>query len=252
MSDAESQGLSENWATLWEAFADAQPDHTAVVIGQHEQTWRELDDRAARLASVLGERGAGVGTRIAQLMYNCPEYLESVYAAFKLRATPVNVNYRYKAPEIAYICNNAEAEALVFHGSLGERVAEARASMPTVATLLQVDDGSPSIPGAEWYHEVLAASAPSRTDRTVGRGHVMLYTGGTTGNPKGVVWRHVDLFGALAFTAYTAAGVDVPTTPDEVGSIAARAPGRGPEPGHAVCASADARHRACSSQSARS
>jgi fatty-acyl-CoA synthase len=230
MSSDETRGLSENWATLWEAFADAQPDHTAVVIGQDTQTWSELDDRAARLATALEQRGAGVGTRIAQLMYNCPEYLESIYAAFKLRATPVNVNYRYKAPEIAYICNNAEADALVFHGSLGERVAEARASMPTVATLLQVDDGSPLVPGAEWYHEVVAAAEPAQRIERSGEDTVMLYTGGTTGNPKGVVWRHVDLFGALAFTAYVAAGVDVPTTPAEVGSIAAQlqADGRSP------------------------
>jgi acyl-CoA synthetase (AMP-forming)/AMP-acid ligase II len=220
MSDDENQGLSENWATLWEAFADAQPDHTAVVIGTQTQTWRELDDRAARLASALEQRGAGVGTRIAQLMYNCPEYLECIYAAFKLRATPVNVNYRYKAPEIAYICDNAEAQALVFHGSLGERVAEALASMPTVTTLLQVDDGSPLVEGAEWYHDVVAASEPAQRIERSGEDTVMLYTGGTTGNPKGVVWRHVDLFGALAFTAYVAAGVDVPTTPAEVGSIA--------------------------------
>ncbi len=120
-------GLSENWATLWEALADAQPEHTAVVVGHQELTWRSLDEQAARLAAALAERGAGAGTRVAQLMYNCPEYIESTYAAFKLRATPVNVNYRYKAPEIAYICNNAEAGVLIFHGALGAQVAAAQA-----------------------------------------------------------------------------------------------------------------------------
>jgi fatty-acyl-CoA synthase len=234
MSDQENteqaEGLSENWATLWEAFADAQPDHTAVVIGQHTQTWRDLDDRAARLARALAERGAGVGTRIAELLYNCPEYLESIYAAFKLRATPVNVNYRYKAPEIAHICNDAGAEVLVFHGSLGERVAEARAVMPTVTVLVQVDDGSPLIDGAEWFHEIVESSAPAERIERSGEDFVMLYTGGTTGNPKGVVWRHVDLFGALAFTAYMSAGIDVPTTPAEVGSIAAELQAEGKSP----------------------
>jgi fatty-acyl-CoA synthase len=225
-----SEGLSENWATLWEALADAQPDQTAVVIGADTLTWSELDDRAARLATVLSERGAGIGTRIAQLMYNCTEYLESSYAAFKLRATPVNVNYRYKAPEIAYICDNAGAEVLIFHGSLGPQVADAVADIPTLRVLLQVDDGSPLVEGAEWYHELVAAAAPAeRIDRS-GEDTLMLYTGGTTGNPKGVVWRHVDLFGALGFTAYVSAGVDVPTTPEEVGRIAAElhAEGRSP------------------------
>ncbi|MGA9276006.1 AMP-binding protein [Ilumatobacter sp.] len=226
----EAPGLSESWATLWEALADAQPDNTAVVVGEHLQTWRELDDRAARMATALGDRGVGIGTRVAQLMYNCPEYLESAYAAFKLRATPVNVNYRYKAPEIAYICENAGAEVIVFHGSLGDRVVEAREMLPSVRTLLQVDDGSPLIEGAEWYHEVVAASEPAERIERSGEDAVMLYTGGTTGNPKGVVWRHVDLFGALGYTAYTTAGVEIPTTPDEVGTIAAQlqADGRSP------------------------
>lgn len=216
-----ASGLSENWATLWEAFADAQPEHTAVVVGERSLTWRQLDDRAARLAGGLAERGVGSGTRIAQLMYNCPEYLESSYAAFKLRATPVNVSYRYKAPEIAYICDNAGAEVLVFHGSLGERVAAAVPMMPTVHTLLQVDDGSPLVAGALWHHEVVAVAAPAERIARSGEDTLMLYTGGTTGNPKGVVWRHLDLFGALAFTAYASAGIEVPTTVADVGRVAA-------------------------------
>ena len=163
--------LSENWATLWEAFADAQPDQTAVVVGERSQTWRDLDDQAARLASALAERGATVGTRIAQLMYNCPEYLESSYAAFKLRATPINVNYRYKAPEIAYICNNAGAEVIVFHGSLGPQLADAVADMPTVRSLLQVDDGTPLIEGAEWYHDVVVGRCAGAAHRALGRRH---------------------------------------------------------------------------------
>ena len=225
-----SDGLSENWATLWEAFADAQPDQTAVVVGNVSQTWRELDDRAARLASALADRGCAVGTRIAQLMYNCPEYLESSYAAFKLRATPINVNYRYKSPEIAYICDNAGAEVLVFHGSLGPQVADAVASMPSVRALLQVDDGTPLVEGAEWYHDVIEHSDPAARIERSGEDTLMLYTGGTTGNPKGVVWRHVDLFGALGFTAYMSAGIEVPTTAADVGRIAAelRADGKSP------------------------
>ena len=176
------------------------------------------------------ERGVGAGTRIAQLMYNCPEYLESSYAAFKLRATPVNVNYRYKAPEIAYICDNAGAEVLVFHGSLGERVAEAVALMPTVRTLLQVDDGSPLVDGRTG---ITRSSPPRRRRRAIersGEDTLMLYTGGTTGNPKGVVWRHVDLFGALAFTAYASAGIEVPTTVADVGRIAAELQADGKSP----------------------
>ena len=215
-------GLSENWATLWEALADAHPDATAVVVGEHVTNWSELDDGAARLAQAFVDRGVGHDTRVAQLMFNCPEYLESTYAAFKVRASPVNVNYRYKAPEIAYICDNAGAEVLVFHGSLADRVGEARASMPSVRVLLQVDDGTPLLDGADWYHEVRDAAAPAERIERSGEDLLMLYTGGTTGNPKGVMWRHVDLFGALAFTQYTAAGIDTPTTAAEVGAVASQ------------------------------
>ena len=223
-------GLSENWATLWEAFADAQPDNIALIVGETTLTWRELDDRSARLVTALAERGACPATRIAQLMFNCTEYLESSYAAFKLRATPINVNYRYKAAEIAYICDNAGASVLIFHGSLGQRVADAVAMMPTVRTLLQVDDGSPLVAGAEWYHDVVSRAAPAARIARSGDDELMLYTGGTTGNPKGVVWRHVDLFGALAFTAYSSAGIEVPNTAADVARIAAalRAEGKSP------------------------
>ena len=92
--------LSENWATLWEALATAQPDHTAVVIGDRRMSWSQLDERAARLATVLDTAGIGHDHKVGQLLHNCPEYLESAYASFKVRASTVNVNYRYKAPEI--------------------------------------------------------------------------------------------------------------------------------------------------------
>ncbi|NCX32242.1 MAG: hypothetical protein EBX18_07010, partial [Actinobacteria bacterium] len=117
-----SSYVSESWATLWEALADAQPDQIAVVLGDQEIRWQELDDRAARLATVFASSGVGSGSRVAQLLYNDAAYLESVYALFKLRATPVNVNYRYLVNEVAYILNNSEAEVLVYHASLADRV----------------------------------------------------------------------------------------------------------------------------------
>ena len=222
-------GLSENWATLWEALADAQPDHVAVVVGERQMRWRDLDLQAAKLAGALTASGVGAGSKVAQLLYNCPEYLETVYALFKVRATPVNVNYRYLADEIVYILENSDAELLVFHGSLGERVAAVRDRLPRLQ-LLQVDDGEPLVDGARWFHEVVDAAEPAPRIERSGEDFLFLYTGGTTGLPKGVMWRHVDLFGALAFTGYVSMGLDVPTTPDQVGAVAAElnAAGRSP------------------------
>ncbi len=222
--------LSENWATLWEALADAQPHHVAVVVGDRQMRWCDLDERAAKLAGALTAEGIGAGSKVGQLLYNCTEYLETVYALFKVRATPVNVNYRYLADEIAYILDNADAEVIVFHGSLGERLAGASEHLPHLRLLLQVDDGSPLVPGARWYHDFLDDGAPAPRIERSGEDYLILYTGGTTGMPKGVMWRHVDLFGALGFTSYLSMGLEVPTTAEQVGRVAAElnAAGRSP------------------------
>jgi fatty-acyl-CoA synthase len=222
--------LSENWATLWEALADAQPDHVAVVVGDHELRWSEFDDRAAQLAGAFVAIGVDAGTRVAQLLYNSTEYIEAVYASFKLRATPVNVNYRYLGPEIAHVLANCGAEVLVFHGSLADRVEVARPLCPALTTLIQVDDGAPLLPGARWYHELMSEAVPAPRIERSGEDLLYLYTGGTTGLPKAVMWRHVDLFGALAFTSYSSAGLPVPESPAEVGRVAAelQAEGRSP------------------------
>lgn len=224
--------LSENWATLWEAIARALPDHVAVVIGDTEIRWRELDDRAARLAAALSAGGVGHGSQVAQLMFNCPEYLESAFAAFKVRASTVNVNYRYRAPEIVHVLADSAAAALVFHGSFAEVVDEARRSLPELRLLVQVDDGSgaPLLAGALAYETLIARNDPLAPMARSGEDELLLYTGGTTGLPKGVVWRHVDLFGALAFTGYASIGIQLPGSADEVGRIAAELAAAGSSP----------------------
>ena len=175
--------LSENWATLWEALAARQPDHVAVVLGDTEIRWRDLDERAARVASALAAAGIGARGAVAQLMYNCPEYLESAYAAFKVRASTVNVNYRYRVPEIVHVVGDSDSQALVFHASFAEVVDEARRSLPALRLLVQVDDGSgaPVLEGAVGYDELIARHEPMPAIARSGDDCLMLYTGGTTG-----------------------------------------------------------------------
>jgi 3-oxocholest-4-en-26-oate---CoA ligase len=214
--------LSENWATLWEAFATAEPNRVAVVLGDTEIRWGRLDDRAARLASALSAKGIGPGARVAQLLYNCPEYLESAYSAFKIRASTVNVNYRYRAPEIAHVLGDSGSSALVFHGAFADVVDEARRSLPELTTLVQVDggDGRPLLDGAVDYETFLNEHEPMAPIVRSGDDRLMLYTGGTTGMPKGVVWTHRGLFGALAFTGYASLGLELPTTVQQATQIA--------------------------------
>lgn len=215
--------VSESWASLWEALADAQPDQIAVVLGDQEIRWSELDDHAARLSSVFAEHGVKQGSRVAQLLYNDAAYLESVYALFKLRATPVNVNYRYLVNEVAYILNNSEAEVLLYHASLADRVEGLKELVPSLRSLIRVDDldGREPLPSGHIDYATAISSAPlaPRIERS-GEDLLFLYTGGTTGMPKGVMWRHVDLFGALASSGYQALGLPLPATSDEVGRVA--------------------------------
>lgn len=225
--------VSESWATLWEALADAQPDQIAVVLGDQEIRWRELDDRAARLATVFAASGVSRGSRVAQLLYNDAAYLESVYALFKLRATPVNVNYRYLVNEVAYILNNSEAEVLVYHASLSDRVEGLQAMVPSLKTMVCVNDvgAEHSLPEGhlDYSTAVSLADRAERIDRS-GEDLLFLYTGGTTGMPKGVMWRHVDLFGALASSGYQALGLPLPASTDEVGAYARQLNGEGKSP----------------------
>jgi fatty-acyl-CoA synthase len=115
--------MEMHFATVWESLADAIGDETALVHGDVRRSWREYEDRAARLASVFVEAGFEPGTRVGLLMYNCNEYLEAQFATMKQRLVPINVNYRYLDDELVYILENSDCEALVFHTSLAERVA---------------------------------------------------------------------------------------------------------------------------------
>src|SRR5690606_27696204 len=166
--------------------ADAVPDRDALVVGGQRRTYAELEERANRLANHLAGRGIAPGDHLALYLENCAEYLEAMLAAFKLRAVPVNVNHRYVAGELRYLLGDSDAVAVLTQPSLSATVAAVVDDVPGVRfTLVTGDD----------YEAALAAAPPDRPAvRRDDGDHYIIYTGGTTGLPKGVVWRHDDAF----------------------------------------------------------
>ncbi len=204
-----------NYADVWEAVADEQPDAVALVHGDRRVTWGELDRRADGLGRWLLAQGIAHQDAVALYLYNSPEYLETAFATAKVAAVPVNTNYRYADDELVYLWDNADAAAVVFHGSFAGRVERVRERVPRVRSWLWVDDGSGPCPPWATRYEEAAKSATGRTRGPWGRSGddlVMLYTGGTTGMPKGVMWRQDDLFARMngsGFRHYDeSAGID--------------------------------------------
>ena len=210
-----------NFATCWEAIADARPDAPALIQGRPRVTWAQFEDRAARLARAFAELGLGPDAKVASYLYNCPEYLEGTFATWKLRAVPVNVNYRYLEDELLYLLENSDAEVLLFHGALGEHVAKVRDRAPrSCRAVVQVDDGSPLLDGAIAYEDLVADNEPAARITRSGDDLYILYTGGTTGMPKGVMWRNDDLFTTLMPTVLGLAGEVLPDSPEAFGPAA--------------------------------
>jgi fatty-acyl-CoA synthase len=186
-----------HFGAIWEAIADAVPDAPAVVQGARRINWRSYEGRAARLANALLDAGLGPHAKVGMYLCNSPEYCETNFAAIKIRGVPINVNYRYLDHELTYLLDNADAEALVFHSSLGDRVARVRSQLPKLRLLVEVDDGpaadgSRHLDGAVRYEELEQAFAPAARIAPQGDEIYMLYTGGTTGMPKGVMYAMSD------------------------------------------------------------
>ena len=207
-----------NLATMWEAVADAIGDAPALQHRDLERTWSEFDERAARWAAVLGEFGAGHDSKVGLYLYNGPEYLEATYGCFKARSVPVNVNYRYTEHELRYLLENSDAEVVLVDSSFAAHLDAIRDDLPLLRGIVQVGEG-PLVPGALRYEEALAAAEPApRIGRSVDD-LWFLYTGGTTGMPKGVMWPQGNLYATGAAT-FKGLRQPFPETPADVGATA--------------------------------
>lgn len=186
-----------NYADIWETIAFSQPDNLALLHGDREVSWGDFDRRATGLAGYLRDAGCIAGDKVGFYLTNVPEYLEMFYACSKASLVHVNTNFRYGKNELVYLWDNADAVAIVFHGTYTETIEELRSDVPDVTTWLWVDDGNGECPDWAVRYEdavdhVASQPLPTAADRS-GDDLILLYTGGTTGMPKGVMWRQEDL-----------------------------------------------------------
>jgi 3-oxocholest-4-en-26-oate---CoA ligase len=198
-----------NLADAFETVTRVNPDRECVVWGDKRLTFSQVADRSRRLAAYLRSRGLGVHTERTELaghesgqdhlgiyLYNGNEYLESMLGAFMARVAPFNVNYRYVADELLYLLDNSQCRALVYHAAFAPVLAGVLDRLPRLEVLVQVadDSGNDLLPGAVDFETVLADAEPTIDVRPDGDDLYILYTGGTTGMPKGVLWRQHDIF----------------------------------------------------------
>ncbi len=188
--------MAYNIADLLEHAVDLMPERVAVVCGQRLRTFGELEHRANRVAHYFAAQGITAGAHVGIYSRNSVEYVETMIALFKLRAVPININYRYTAEELAYLFDDADLQGLVHERQYAEPVAQART--PEMKHLVVVEDGSATdYDGVEYEQALAQGSAERDFGRRSSDDVYVIYTGGTTGMPKGVVWRQEDVWRVL-------------------------------------------------------
>jgi acyl-CoA synthetase (AMP-forming)/AMP-acid ligase II len=226
--------MDVSFGTIWEAIARDRPDAVAISEPARDYTFAEFDDRAARLATALAAAGLGPGDKVACYLYNGAPYLETVFAAFKIGAVPVNANYRYTKDELTALLADADAAALVFSGSLAANVLHPVSTLSTLRFLVRVGPAAgidrEAVRGATELADLYTATPPRPSEPRPDTDQLLMYTGGTTGKPKGVIWHMSQLFGSMGPGLYRRLGETVPDTLDELVAVARSAGEAGRSP----------------------
>lgn len=208
--------LKWNFADVWETVAECIPDARAQSHGDRVLSWRETEARASGVGATL--RGVlDHQSKVAIYLYNCPEYMETAFGCLKGSLVPVNTNYRYGVEELRYIWNDADAQAVVFHGAFTPIADQVRSGEHDIRLWIHVDDGT--VPCPDWavsYEDAtLQRSSHHYVSQRSGDDMILIYTGGTTGRPKGVMWRQHDLY-RVSDTAHDPAEMDLGVVCDRI------------------------------------
>ena len=202
--------MSLNFASVWEMIADLVPDNDALICGEDIVSWKSYDSRSSKVASALSSAGLGANSKVGLYLNNSNEYLIGQNAIFKIGGVPINVNYRYVEEELIYLLDNSDAEAVFYHACYSSRINQIAQSLPNIKVWIEVADGNQShFSDCMNYADVLNDYPPmERIDRDPETIY-MLYTGGTTGMPKGVMYKQGEFLSFL-FRTLKAMGYDVP------------------------------------------
>ncbi len=218
-------------ADIWEHVSDAIPNSEAVTFEDRRLSWKDYENQAARVAQVFIDHNLPQGAKISIYSYNSPEYLIAQFGAFKARMCPINVNYRYLETELAHVINNSDSEAIVYQAGFAPRLAAIHDQLKSVKLFLEIDDGSGEhLEGALSYFDAIQNAEPmpriERSDDDI----YMLYTGGTTGLPKGVMYDHKTFSKSLITKAMELRGLPIPEKPADVGPVVAALAAKGLSP----------------------
>lgn len=217
--------MAWNFGDILDGIAPVLADAPALIHGDRVITWRETTRRSNNLGRALMERGAKPNDKVAFYMRNRPEYIETMAACFKSRLIHVNINYRYKPNEVFYIFDDSDAQAVVYGSEFRDTITELRGRLTKARTFVEVSSDGSTAPFAEAYETLVASGDGSPLDvRRTDDEQIFLYTGGTTGMPKGVIWRHHDMREAQ-LAALRALGPVPETLEGVIEAIKAQGPG---------------------------
>jgi len=202
--------MNLDFASVWEMIADIIPENDALISSNEVISWKDYDLYSSKIATALSNAGLSANSKAGLYLNNSNEYLIGQNAIFKIGGVPINVNYRYVAEELIYLLDNSDSEAVFYHACYSSRIKEIASSLPNIKAWIEVADGTQShFPDALKYEELLSDSKPMeriyRDPNTI----YMLYTGGTTGMPKGVMYKQGE-FLVFLFRTLKAMGYDVP------------------------------------------
>ena len=205
-----------NFATLWEKIADLIPNEAAIICGDEEKTWGEYENVSAKLATALIDAGLSTYSKAGLYLHNSNEYLEAQFSIFKIGGTPINVNYRYKSEELLYLLDNSDCEALFYQACYGDQINKIKDSLPKIKAWIEVADGFDSVVENCMHYSSLIEQCSemerwNRPDDIV----YMLYTGGTTGMPKGVMYNQAEFIQGM-FKTLRAMGYELPEDLDTI------------------------------------